>query len=158
MTELRRYAVIGFFFISILGTLSHFFYQWSGENPMIGLFAPVNESTWEHMKLLFFPAVLYLILTYKKNSRFPGLVPAAILGILIGTFFIPIIFYTYTGLLGYHLLFLDVITFYLSVAAACYTTCRFARSKGIIHLKPFLIVMVIALGAGFVVFSLVAYG
>ena len=38
--------------VSLLGTLLHFTYRWSGRNPLI---APVNESVWEHMKLLFFP-------------------------------------------------------------------------------------------------------
>ena len=30
----------------ILGTLNHFLYDWSGKNPVIALFTPVNESVW----------------------------------------------------------------------------------------------------------------
>lgn len=44
-----------FLFISILGTLLHFTYEWSQNNAIVGLFSAVNESTWEHLKLLFFP-------------------------------------------------------------------------------------------------------
>ena len=40
------------------GTLFHFIYEWSGFHPLAGLFAPVNESTWEHLKMLFFPVLL----------------------------------------------------------------------------------------------------
>lgn len=44
-----------FIFISVLGVLLHFTYEWSGDNAVVGLFSAVNESTWEHLKLLFFP-------------------------------------------------------------------------------------------------------
>ena len=44
-----------FIFISVLGVLLHFTYEWSGNNPIVGLFSATNESTWEHLKLLFFP-------------------------------------------------------------------------------------------------------
>lgn len=50
-----------FLFISILGTLLHFTYEWSQNNAIVGLFSAVNESTWEHLKLLFFP-MLFLTL------------------------------------------------------------------------------------------------
>ena len=43
----------------ILGTLLHFLYEWTGYNYLVGFISPVNESTWEHLKLLFFP-VLFL--------------------------------------------------------------------------------------------------
>ncbi len=45
-------------FVIVLGTLMHFMYNWSGKHPFAGLIAPVNESVWEHMKLLFFPMLL----------------------------------------------------------------------------------------------------
>ena len=52
-------TIAGILCVSILGTLLHFTYRWSGRNPLIGLIAPVNESVWEHMKLLFFPMLLF---------------------------------------------------------------------------------------------------
>ena len=39
-----------FIFISVLGVLLHFTYEWSGDNAVVGLFSAVNESTWEHLK------------------------------------------------------------------------------------------------------------
>ena len=55
MNDLKKFCVIGFFVTTVLGILSHFVYDWTGGGFLIGLFFPVNESTWEHMKLLFFP-------------------------------------------------------------------------------------------------------
>ena len=51
-----------FIFISVLGVLLHFTYEWFGDNAVVGLFSAVNESTWEHLKLLFFPIMLLTIL------------------------------------------------------------------------------------------------
>ena len=54
MNNLKSYTLAGTIFVLVLGTLSHFFYEWSNDNPLIGLFSPINESVWEHMKLLSF--------------------------------------------------------------------------------------------------------
>ena len=67
MQNLRKFTVIGILFVSVAGTLLHFVYDWSGQNPLVGFFAPVNESTWEHMKLLLFPMLLYGLI-----AREPG--------------------------------------------------------------------------------------
>ena len=55
---LLNYSITGVILVSIVGTVAHFIYDWTGQNPIIGLITAVNESTWEHMKLLFFPMVL----------------------------------------------------------------------------------------------------
>lgn len=108
--------VIGFFFVSILGTLAHFFYEWSGYNPVVALFSPVNESIWEHIKLLFFPMLLYsLFLYYRFGQEYPDLLCRLFTGLLIGCLFIPVSFYAYTGILGYDVAAIDIAIFYLSV-------------------------------------------
>ena len=56
--------LISFFVIGIIGVLSHFVYEWSGENAFVGLFFPVNESIWEHLKLIFYPALIYFTAEY----------------------------------------------------------------------------------------------
>jgi hypothetical protein len=46
---------------TLLGTLLHFAYDFSGQNFVVGLFSAINESTWEHLKLLFMPFLLTLV-------------------------------------------------------------------------------------------------
>ena len=53
--SLRKFEIISTFFAIALGTLLHFTFEWSGNNPVVGIFSAVNESTWEHLKILFFP-------------------------------------------------------------------------------------------------------
>lgn len=62
--NLNFQTYFGIGFVLVLGTLSHFFFDWSGENRLVGIFAAVNESTWEHLKLLFFPALLFWVLEW----------------------------------------------------------------------------------------------
>jgi hypothetical protein len=122
MNGLKKYWITGTVFVLLLGTLSHFLYDWSGHNFFVGLLTPVSESTWEHMKLLFFPMLLFVLLTPSKvRKELPGLVPALHLGILAGTALIPVFFYTYTGILGKDILWLDLADFFVSVITAFYT-------------------------------------
>lgn len=103
-------------FVAVFGTLGHFFYEWSGNNHYVGLFFPVNESTWEHMKLFFFPALLcYIVLCLLKRNNSPCIVYAFPKAIFLGTFLIPVLFYTYSGILGFNVSFIDIATFYISV-------------------------------------------
>ena len=55
------YELVGMVFIIILGTLLHFTFEWSGFQEIVGVFSAVNESVWEHLKIAFWPALLYLI-------------------------------------------------------------------------------------------------
>ena len=62
--KIRNWQIIVLIVCLALGTLLHFTYEWSGENQLVALFSAVNESTWEHLKLLFFPMILMGVLGY----------------------------------------------------------------------------------------------
>ena len=109
----------GILFTLILGTLLHFCYDWSGHNPFAALFLPINESVWEHLKMLFFPALIYTLFEVfvlsKTSARF---LSARTLGMVLGMFFIVSSFYTCTGITGKHSLAMDILIFILAVLAA----------------------------------------
>ncbi len=116
MNRLKRNMIIGVVFVLITGVLSHFLYEWTGNSFLAGLFTPVNESVWEHMKLLFFPMLFYsLILIIASKESYDCLASSLCFGILTGTLLIPVLFYAYTSLLGKNVLALDIATFALSV-------------------------------------------
>lgn len=113
------YSAGGFLAVLLLGSLSHFFYEWSGNNSVVGLFAPVSESIWEHMKLLFFPMLLFSLLEQLlPEHRSLSLFCARTAGNILGTVLIPVLFYTYSGILGFHNLFFDIMTFIAATATA----------------------------------------
>ena len=106
---MKHKGMWGFLFVSVLGTALHFLYEWSGENTLAALVSGVNESVWEHMKLLFVPVFLWLLLT-----RANWAVGAA--SLLAGLLFIPAAYYTYTGALGFRVAAVDIALFYLAAA------------------------------------------
>ena len=119
MKGLKFYTIAGIVFVSVLGTLFHFVYDWSGNNVLVGLFSPINESIWEHTKLLFFPMLIYSFYLNKKiDKEYPCLNSAMISGMLSGVAIIIVMFYTYTGIIGFHTAFADISIFYISVILA----------------------------------------
>ncbi|MCI7618009.1 MAG: DUF6512 family protein [Firmicutes bacterium] len=154
MNQLKRYLIIGTIFVIILGTLSHFFYDWSNNNFVVGFFSPVNESTWEHMKLVFFPMLLFsLIANYRLKSIYPCITSSLLFGILLGTFLIPIFFYTYTGILGYNVLVLDLITFILAVICSFSSVYRLTLSCRMQNHTTILFIAVCVVFVCFILFT-----
>lgn len=114
-----RYEIYGILFTAAAGTLLHFVYEWSGSAVIVGLFAPVNESVWEHIKLLFFPGLLFSVWDYFHASRRPAsFLPARTAGLTAGMAAIPLLFYAYTALLGTNHLALDIMVFLLGILLA----------------------------------------
>lgn len=115
----KKIFILAAILVSISGTLLHFVYDWCGQNTFVGLFAPVNESTWEHMKLIFFPMLIIdSFIWWKLRESFPYLGSSLLSGLLIGTWLVPVLFYTYRGILGYGISAVDIAIFYISVIAA----------------------------------------
>ena len=102
--------------VAILGSLNHFLYDWTGGSSFAALFCPINESPWEHLKLLFFP-FLFVTLGTAALYRFLDrrFFYCRFLGVVCGMAFILVSFYTYTGIWGTHVLILDLLIFFLSV-------------------------------------------
>lgn len=102
-------------FTFILGTILHFTYEWSGENRIVALFSAINESTWEHLKLLFFPMLLTTIigLFYFKKSV-PNFLCSKTIGILVAICLTVTFFYTYTGILGKNFAIIDISSFFIA--------------------------------------------
>lgn len=110
------FFTVGAFFTLILGTAGHFFYEWSGKNPVVGLFFPINESVWEHMKLVLFPTALYLG-TASLKVRGGNYALSSFVALFVGAALIPLLFYSYTGIVGKSVLAADITVFIVSVIA-----------------------------------------
>ena len=110
------FQIAGAIFTIIVGSLLHFVFEWSGGNEIVGILGSVNESTWEHLKLLAFPVILFGLIEYFAYGKdLENFIPVKFLSILLGMATIVVTFYTYTGILGDHYLVLDILTFVLGV-------------------------------------------
>ena len=61
--SLKKLKVISFFIVFIISFLCHFMYEWI-PNFVTSIFFPVNESIWEHMKILYSATTFYGIIDY----------------------------------------------------------------------------------------------
>ena len=119
LNKLSIWEISGFIFVIIIGTILHFVYGWSGKKRMVGFFSPVNESTWEHLKLLFTPMLIFSLVEYfSVGQSFQSFIPAKVMGLFLGLLAIVASFYTYTGIIGAHFLWADILTFIFGVAVA----------------------------------------
>ena len=132
--RLRRWEIAGFLLTGIAGPLLHFTYRWSGENRIVAAFSAVNESTWEHMKLVFFPLLLWTLLASPGLSgEYPAISGALLLGNILGTLSIPVLFYTYTGILGRDVFPLDIAVFLAAVLISFRFAWKKKDSRGILQ-------------------------
>ena len=106
----------GFALTSLLGTLLHFLYDLIGEAIWTAPFSGVNESTWEHMKLLFWPMIFFAVFQSFFFRERPDFWSIKIKGILLGLALIPILFYTYNGAIGKSPDWLNITIFFVAAA------------------------------------------
>ena len=124
------FQIISTIFIIILGTILHFTFQWSNQNSLVGAFSAVNESTWEHLKLLFFPMLITIVVGYFYIGKdIPNFLCAKTIGIIVALLFTVIFFYTYTGILGINFAFLNILTFIFSAILGEYIAYRIMVSN-----------------------------
>lgn len=109
----------GFLFTALAGTLLHFVYDWSGGSVWTAAFSAVNESTWEHMKLLAMPWIVWSLIEWSalRRSKSPVLAARGA-GLLVGLLAIPMLFYTYQGIVGRNLPPVNIIIFQAAVLLA----------------------------------------
>lgn len=154
MKSVKIYTIIGILFVLVTGSLAHYLYTWSGHNYLMGLFAPVNESIWEHMKLLFFPMLLYsLIMICRCKNLCPCICSSLYFGIILGTLFIPTAFYAYTTVLGKSIFLLDIGIFILSVILAFWSSYRLTLSCKLDAYTSILRIVICLLFVCFLVFT-----
>lgn len=154
MKHLKHYTIIGILFVFITGTLAHFLYDWTGNNHIVGLFTPINESVWEHIKLLFFPMSLYaLIIIIKFHRKYSCITSALCFGILLGAFLIPFFYYVYTFVLGKNIFILDIVTFILSIVIAFWLSYKLTLSSRLESYTLLLGILVCILFICFFVFT-----
>ena len=112
------WQLVGFAVTSLGGTILHFLYEWLSEAVWIAPLSGVNESTWEHMKLLFWPMFLFAIVQsffFRDREDFWRV---KLRGILLGLVLIPVLFYTYNGVIGKSPDWLNIAIFFVSAAIA----------------------------------------
>ena len=134
--SIRLWQLWGFAVTALGGTLLHFLYDWLSQAAWVAPFSGVNESTWEHMKLLFWPMLLFAIvqsLFFRDREDFWCV---KLRGILLGLMLIPVIFYTYNGAIGKSPDWLNILIFFTSAAISYIYETRLFNAKRLVCRSP----------------------
>jgi len=152
--KIKTWQIITVIISVILGTLFHFTYEWSGENILIGLFSAINESTWEHLKLAFYPIILMAIIGYffigKKSNNYWF---AQAFGILTAFVYTIVFFYTYTGIIGTNFTVVNIGTFVVAILLGSYVTYKFLVSRRTYNAELVSIIFILILFLSFLLYT-----
>ncbi len=124
--NLKTIHLIGTVFTVVLGVLLHFAYDLSGGGDFVAIFSAVNESTWEHLKLLYFPVVIFAVaeyFIYGKNTV--GFWASKTIALIASLLLIVVGFYTYTGVLGESVSVVNIMLFIVAAVLNYYLSYSF---------------------------------
>ena len=152
--KIKMWQIIVIVVSLILGVLLHFTYEWSGENMIVASFSAVNESTWEHLKLVFFPMLLMAVIGYFViGKRSDNYWTAQAVGIIVAIIFITIFFYTYTGIIGNNIAILDISLFVIAIILGEIIAYKLLKSSKSYNAEFLSIVFLIMLLISFIFYT-----
>jgi len=153
--SILRWELGGIAFIVVLGSLLHFVFEWSGRAIPIAPIAAVNESVWEHLKLGFWPALVYAALEYSRFGKSANNFPfAKTLGIYLIPITIVVLYYAYTAILGHGLLEVDIAIFVVAVIVGQLVSYKLLTASPLPErLNRFAPIALAVLGVLFVLFT-----
>lgn len=146
--KLKQINIAGAIFTILLGTLLHFTYDISGNSDFVAIFSAVNESIWEHLKLIFFPMIIFSLAEYfvygKKYANFWA---CKLVSVLSGMLFITVIFCTYGGVIGKSSAFFNILLFIVAVIFSYLLNYRLLKdgflSSGLLNKTAILLIIVL---------------
>ena len=148
------WQLMGFAVTSLVGTILHFLYEWTGESVLVAPFSGINESTWEHMKLIFWPMLVYAVVQSFFFRERKDFFCVKLRGILMALVLIPTLFYTYNGVIGKSPDWINIAIFFVSAAVAYIYETKLFGKESVKCKNPKLAIFILSLiAAAFVVFT-----
>ncbi|MFC1933119.1 DUF6512 family protein [Chloroflexota bacterium] len=124
-----KWEISGIVFVFLLGALLHFVFEWSDESRIVGLFASVNESVWEHFKQGFWPMCLYAAIEYRfLLGRVNNFLTAKAVAVYIIPIITGLVFYGYTAIIGEEILIVDILIFLAAIIVGQLTSYKIMTS------------------------------
>lgn len=115
--KLLAWEIGSFFFVGLVGAALHFTFELSNfSSNVIAYFSAVNESTWEHLKMVFFPGLLFSLIQYtyvRDVAR--NYVVAKVAMLFVMPLVIAVGWYIYAPLVGRSVFQADLALFYIAV-------------------------------------------
>ena len=152
--SLALWSLVGLTFTAVMGTILHFLYGWT-DSIAVAPFSAVNESTWEHMKIFFFPAFIFGCIQWAFfREEYEGFWWIKFIGLTVGTVGIPVLFYTYNGAFGKSPDWLNVLFFFISAVGAYAIEWLLFRKN---FYRPYAVIAVVVLCVTVILFVLFTF-
>lgn len=141
----KRQLILTFAAAVLAGCALHFLYDW-WPNALTALFSPINESLWEHVKLIFWP---YLGAALVLNRGRPGGVRPWLLVLPLLCALMLILGWVYHITLGGEAMWVDIAIFVLVMALGFWLPARSSGPfKGVKWMLPIAAAVLLALLIG----------
>lgn len=147
----EKWILKGIPFIFIIGSFMHFLYDLSGKNIIVGMISAVNESIWEHSKMILLPVILwwclyYLIIGRKNNIDKNKWFTSALVSLFTALISMPMLYYFYTQAFGVEILAVDIGILFVSLLFGQLLGLHFYKyCKGINFIIPICIFILLIL-------------
>ena len=120
-----------------------------GISVFLGNIFPVNETSWEHMKMMWYPLLAVgIIFTLKTGNRgyFASFVVSAVMAMLmnLGAFSL------YQSISGKSILFLDITIFISTMLSGALLACELSQKKWAQKLLPLWVALAVMITVGII--------
>lgn len=152
----ETYTLIGILVLFVVSSLFHFLYSLTGKCFIVGLFVPINESIFEHTKMVVLPIFIWWFIFYlfrKKDLFVNAWFTSALIAMISAIIAIPMLFYFYSQAFGIESLVIDILILLVSLAIGQILGLHYYRhGKGIeYHFAIVLMIVIIILFAFFTI-------
>jgi hypothetical protein len=155
--NLSLWQFAGFSLSTLGGTILHFLYDWTGGSVLVAPVTGVNESTWEHMKLLYFPLLIFALIQRRFFKEYDSFWCVKLAGVLMGLVSIPVLFYTYNGAFGQSPDWVNISIFFVAAGLAFLLEWRLFKEGALPCCRPRIaLTLLLLVGVLFVVFTFAA--
>lgn len=120
----------GFIFTSIAGVILHFLFDWTNKSIFVAPFSAVNESIWEHTKLLFFPMLVFALVERRYiGKEYKSFWCVKLMGIVLGIVLIPVLYYTINGIFGSTPDWVNIAIFFVAAAVSYFAETKLLKQN-----------------------------
>ena len=145
--SVNKRLVVAFVLTTLAGILLHFVYDLL-PNVVTAVFSPVNESIWEHLKIIYWPYLAAMFLVTGRAGR--GLRGSWLFSLLVISVAMLVIGYVYHISLGGSSTAFDIGLYVVLMAVGFYLPGRLKESAG--HSAP-VFFLVVLLGVAIILFT-----
>ena len=149
--------IIGVFFIFLIGFIIHNLYEWFPSN-ILAIFVPVNESVFEHIKMIFTSYMIWILIKRILYKKFNINEPCFLFKeVLITIFEIPFFLCIFLPIYNNHLenLMLTLFVYFVTIVISAVTGyfIQFKNNYKILNILSLIVIVIIYLIFGYLTFK-----